>query len=183
MALKKLESLLLPVVSVAVRGGVAGLKGTGFAQASGRIPAVTPSFARHLPSGDPDDTNPMSRYEPANHGEAHAAQRAGRSGSPAGVPDSRTLARSAGAAILSGWSVAVGGIGLVDRGWRGLTPTTTVTPDRSLPGYSQSFQRLAVRREPRAEYGHRAPAPKCAEDGRGAMSPARGMPSASTGGR
>src|SRR5262245_4863580 len=63
MALMKMDSLLLPVVRVAVRGVVAGLESTGFAQASGQTPEVTLSFARHLLPGDPDtDPNPAPRY-------------------------------------------------------------------------------------------------------------------------
>jgi len=185
MALKKLTSLLLPVVPVAVRGVVTGLKGIGFAQASGQAPEVSLSFARHLPPGDPGtDPHPLMRYEPANYGEAHAAQRAGRSGSPAGVPDSRSLARSARAAILSGWSVAAGGIGLVGTTWRGRTTTTTaVATDRSLPGHPQSSRHLPARRTVRAEFEPRSSRRgKCAE-GRGAMAPAHGMPSASLRGR
>jgi hypothetical protein len=187
MALKKTETLLLPVVPVAVRGVVAGLKGIGFAQASGQTPEVPLSFARHLPPGDPDtDPHPLMRYEPANSGEAHAARRAGRSGSSAGVPDSRPLARSTRAAILSGWSVAAGGIGLVGIVWRGrlTTTATTVATDRSLPGRPQPFTRFPARRAVRPEYGHRRSlGKKCAEDGRGGPSPARGMPSASLRGR
>jgi len=186
MALKKLESLLLPVVRVAVRGVVAGLESTGSAQAGRQTPEVTLSFARHLPSGDPDtDPNPALRYEPANYGEAHAARRAGRSGSSAGVSDSCPLARSERAAILSGWSVAAGGIGLVGIAGRGrLTATTTVATDGSLPGHSQPSSRLPGKRQLRAQFGlRRAQSWKCEVDGRGAKAPAPGMPSASLRGR
>jgi hypothetical protein len=186
MALKKLESLLLPVVRVAVRGVVAELVRNGFAQASGQAPEVTLSFSRHLPPGDPGtDADPLMRYEPANYGEAHAARRAGRSGSSAGVPDSSPLARSKRAAILSGWSVAAGGIGLVGIVWRGRsTVTTTASTDGSLSGRSQSYRQLPVKRSVRAERGHRASQRwKCAGDGRGAKAPALGMPSASLRGR
>jgi hypothetical protein len=185
MALKNLESLLLPVVPAVVRGVVAGLKGTGSAQASGQTRAVALSFTRHLPPGIPGpDSDPMMRYEPANYGEAHAAQRAGRSGSSAGVPDSRTPARTAGAAILSGWSLAAGGIGLLGASWRGLTATATVATDSSLPGHLQVLKRLPAGRHPRSEvrFGS-AHGRKCAEDGLSARSPAFGMFSASIGGR
>src|SRR5205823_1608787 len=78
MAMTKLESLVLRVVPVVVRDVVAGLETIGTSQAMGQAPTVTLSFARHLSPGNPDaDPNPRPRYEPANYGEMHAAQRAG----------------------------------------------------------------------------------------------------------
>ena len=185
MAMMKLESLVLRVVPVVVRDVVAGLETIGTSQAMGQAPTVTLSFARHLPPGNPDaDPNPRMRYEPANHGEAHAAPRAGRSGSSAGVPDSQTAAITARSAILSGWSVAVGGIGRVSASWRGLTRVTTaVATDGSLPGRSQSRKRLPAFRQARAEYGVWSSGRKCLRDGLDAKAPARGMPLASIGGR
>lgn len=178
MVLKTLESLVLRALPVVVRDVVAVRTTTGSCQASGAMPAVSPSFARHLSPGYPGaDPNPMMRDELANTREAHAAQRAGRSGSSAGVPDSRTAAISGRSAILSGWSLAVGSIGRVDSGWRGLTKATpTLTADRMLPGRSHS------RKHGTAD-GIVSSAPKCLRDGLGAKAPARGMPAASIGGR
>jgi hypothetical protein len=185
MAMKKLESLVLRVVPVVVRDVVAGLETIGTSQAMGQAPMVTLSFARHLPPGNPDgDPNPRARYEPANYGAAHSAQRAGRSGSPAGVPDSQTAAITARSAILSGWSVAVGGIRRVSAGWRGLKEVTTaVATDGSLSGRSQPRKRLPAPRHARAEIGAWSSGRKCLRDGPGAKAPARGMPLASFGGR
>ena len=185
MALKTLESLVLRVVPVVVRDAVAGLENLGSGQATGQAPTVPLSFARHLPPSAPgSDPAPLMRYHRANYGEAHAAQRAGRSGSSAGVPDSQTAAITARSAILSGWSVAVGGIGRVSAGWRGLTRvTTTVATDGSLPGRSQPRKRLPAFRHARAEYGLWASSRKCLRDGLDTKTPARGMPLASFGGR
>jgi hypothetical protein len=185
MAMMKLESLVLRVVPVVVRDVVAGGLTLGASQAMRQAPTVSLSFARHLPPGNPGtDPNPAPRYEPANYGEAHAAQRAGRSGSPAGVPDSSTAAITARSAILSGWPVAVGGIGRVGAAWRGLTRlTTTVAADGSLSGHSRSRKRLPARKHARAEYGTWSSGRKCLRDGLDAKAPARGMPLASVGGR
>jgi hypothetical protein len=185
MAMKKLESLVLRVVPVVVRDVVAGVETLGTSQAMRQAPTVTLSFARHLPPGNPDaDPNPRPRYEPANYGEMHAAQRAGRSGSPAGVPDSQTAAITARSAILSGWSVAVGGFSRVPASWRGLTKaTTTVATDGSLPGRFQSRKRLPAVRHTRADLGFWSSGRKCLRDGLDAKAPARGMPLASIGGR
>jgi len=185
MAMTKLESLVLRVVPVVVRDVVVGLETIGSRQAMSQAPTVTLSFARHLSPGNPDaDPNPRMRYEPANYGGPHAAQRAGRSGSSAGVPDSQTAAITARSAILSGWSVAVGGIGRVSASWRGLTKvTTTVATDGSLPGRSQPRKRLPAFRHARAEYGLWSSGRKCLRDGLDAKAPARGMPLASIAGR
>lgn len=175
MVLKTLESLVLRALPVVVRDVVAGRTTTGSRQASGATPAVSPSFARHLSPAYPDaDPNPVMRYELANDREAHAAQRAGRSGSCAGVPDSRTAAIIGRSAILSGWSVAVGSIGRVRSGWRGLSKATPTLPaDRMLPGRTRSRKHLTAGQV----------AGKCSRDGHGAKVPVRGMPSASIGGR
>jgi hypothetical protein len=185
MAMMKLESLVLRVVPVVVRDVVVGLETIGTSQAMSQAPTVTLSFARHLPPGNPDaDPNPRTRYEPANYGEMHSAKRAGRSGSSAGVPDSKTAAITARSAILSGWSVAVGGIGRVSASWRGLTKaTTTVATDGSLPGRSQPRKRLPAFRHTRAEYGVWSSGRQCLREGLDAKAPARGMPLASFGGR
>jgi hypothetical protein len=181
MAMMKLETLVLRVVPVVVRDVVAGLKTIGSRQANGQAPTVTLSFARHLLPGNPGtDPNP-TRYEPAIYGEAHAAQRAGRSGSPAGVPDSTTAAITAGSAILSGWSVAMRGTRRVARSWRDLQGTTTVATDRSLSGHSQS--RMHPPAFIRAVCGTGLLSWKCLRDELDAKMPAYGMLKASLGGR
>jgi hypothetical protein len=185
MAMMKLESLVLRVVPVVVRDVVVGLETIGSRQASGQAPTVTLSFARHLPPGNPDaDPNPRTRYEPANYGAAHSARRAGRSGSSAGVLQCQTDAITARSAILSGWSVAMGGFGRVGAAWRGLKKaTTTVATAGSLPGRSQSRMRFPALRHARAEYGIWLLGRKWLRDGLDAKAPARGMPLASFGGR
>jgi hypothetical protein len=185
MALKTLESLVLRVVPVVVRDAVAGLANLGSGQATGQAPTVPLSFSRHLPPSDPgSDPNPLMRYHPANYGEAHAAQRAGRSGSSAGVLGSRTPAITAGAAILSGCAVAVGGIGHVVGRWRhSTTMTTPDTTDGSLSGRSRFLKRFPARVDGRALVGLLALGRKREQERPGARTPARGMPEASIGGR
>jgi hypothetical protein len=185
MALKTLESLVLRVVPVVVRDAVAGLENRGSSQATGQAPTVPLSFARHLPPSDPgSDPNPLMRYHPANCGEAHTAQRAGRSGSSAGVLGSRTPAITAGAAILSGCAAAVGGIGRVAGRWRHPTTMTTArATDRSLSGRSRFRKRFPARGDGRALVGSLSSGRKCDQERPAAMAPARGMPEASIGGR
>jgi hypothetical protein len=185
MALKTLESLVLRVVPVVVRDAVAGLENLGFGQATGQAPTVPLSFARHLPPSDPgSDPIRLMRYHPANYGEVHAAQRAGRSGSSAGVLGSRTPAITAGAAILSGCAAAVGGIGRVAGRWRHPTAmTTAATTDRSLSGRSRFLKRLPARCDVRIEHGSASSGRKCEQGQMGAKAPVYGMPVASIGGR
>jgi len=185
MALKTLESLVLRVVPVVVRDAVAGLANLGSGQGTGQAPTIPLSFARHLPpSGPPTDPNPMMRYHPANYGEAHIAQRAGRSGNSAGVLSSRTPAITAGAAILSGCAVAMGGIGRVCDRWRHRTTVTTArTTDGSLSGRSRSRTHLPARHDIRAVFGSLSSGRKCEREQAGAKAPAFGMSAASIGGR
>jgi hypothetical protein len=183
MALKQLDSLVQCVVPVVVRDAVAGLDTRASSQGPGRAP-TTLSFARHLPPSYPGSGPNLMRYHPANHGEADAAQRAGRSGSLAGVLDSRSPARTAGAAILSGCAVAVGGIGRVESHWRGLKKATrTATTDRSLSGHSRSLMRLPTCIDGRAQRGSQSSGRKREREMLDAKAPAYGMLVASIGGR
>src|SRR5262249_43925767 len=139
MANLKLESLVQPVVRVAC-DVVAGLERSGSKQASGRTTATPLSFPRHLSPADPDaDMAPAPRYEHANangYGVAHAAQRAGRPGSLAGVLGSRSPAITAGRAILSGWSLISGGVHPARR--TGLTAGAREIPDWPLTSRSHA---------------------------------------------
>ncbi len=183
MAVKKLESLVLRGVPVAC-DVVAGLERIGSNAARGQAPTVAPSFARHLSPGYPaPDTGTAMRYEPANPGGAHTAQRAGRSGSLAGVSDSRSLASFAGRAILLGWSLAARETVPVETCRQGLGEATTPTTTGGSPsGHPRSFQRLLAVK-PASLVGwswHRgernADAKKDAQAGKRS---AHGMPSAS----
>jgi hypothetical protein len=183
MAEFKLESLVLPVVCVA-KSVVAGLERAGSNQASGATPTVPLSFTRHLPPGYPRiDMDPVMRHAPAdgNAGEAPGAQRAGRPGSSAGVLGSRSLAITAGSAILSGWSSATRGTATAKtkrpgRHW----PVTPTLADRLLSGRSQSFTCFTASLParalswPRLERGE-----KRVTVVRASMGPVQGMPSAS----
>jgi hypothetical protein len=108
MAVMNLETLVLRGVNV-VRDVVIGLERNG-SNLTGVQAPVSLSSTRHPSASDPwTDTDPGKRYERAMQGAAHAAIRAGRPGSLAGVLGSRSPARCAGRAILSGWSQATGG--------------------------------------------------------------------------
>jgi len=143
MAANKLESLVLRGVPVAC-DVVAGLERIGSNPATGDVPSVALSFARHLsPSYRAGDAEPASRCEPANPGGTRAAQRAGRPGSSAGVSESRSLASFAGRAILSGWSRAVREAVAVEKCRRNLVEILAPTPTGGLlSGHTQSFPRL-----------------------------------------
>jgi hypothetical protein len=171
MVLNTLESLVLRALRVVVRDVVAGLTTTGSRQAGAQAPTVSPSFARHLSPDYPGaDSNPMLRHELAKNREARAAQRAGRSGSSAGVSYSRTATRTGRSAILSGWSQAVGSISRVGSMWCGLTKATpTLAADRMHPGRTQARKHLTT--------GHVVR--KCSRDGLCVKTPVRGTPSAS----
>ncbi len=184
MALKKLESLVLRVVPVVVRDAVAGLANLGSAQATGQALTVPLSFSRHLPPSDPgSDADPMMRYHPANYGEAQAAQRAGRSGSFAGVLGSRTPAITARAAILSGCAGAVREAAAGGRWRHRTTMATTCTTDRPLSGHSRSHQRFPARRDGRAQRGSLSSGRKCEVGHPGVVTLRCGMLRASIGGR
>jgi hypothetical protein len=138
------ETQMLSIVHVAVRV-VAGLERLGSAQASGLTTAVPTSFARHLPPGYPrTDMDPKVRYVAANTGAAHSAPRAGRPSSSAGVTDSRSLAITAGRAILSGWSPVTRGTDFVapnrHEPYEAMTPTPA---DRLLSGHHQPLACLS----------------------------------------
>jgi len=183
MAKITLESLVLPVVCVAERVAVV-LERAGSMQASGATPAVPLSFTRHLPPGYPRiDMDPEVRHEPAdgNAGGARGAQRAGRPGSSAGVLGSRSLAITAGSAILSGWSPITGGTAAAKtkrpgRHW----PVTPRLADRLLSGRSQSSTCLTASHPARALSW---PRPQRGEKRvtvvRASTGPVRGMPSVS----
>ncbi|MCI0458435.1 MAG: hypothetical protein L0Z62_15835 [Gemmataceae bacterium] len=102
MAELKLQNLVLRGVRVA-GDAVAVLErvGCGLARETTTIPL---SFTRHLSPANPDsDAGPDKRDEHANmYGVVRRAQRAGRSGSSAGALRSRSLARTARPAVLSG---------------------------------------------------------------------------------
>lgn len=139
MAVMNLESLVLRGVNVAC-DVVMGLERNGSHQARG---TTVLSFTRHPSlSYSHAGSDPGMRYGGAEDiGAAHAAIRAGRLGSSAGVLDSRKLAITASRAILSGWTHRE----------RGFCTTVTWRPDlfrvqppaavdKSLSGYRQPFQ-------------------------------------------
>jgi hypothetical protein len=109
MAVITNESLVLRGVNVAC-DVVTGLERFGFNPANGGNSAVVLSYQRHLSTrASQAGSDPRPRHERiALGGASHAARRAGRPGSPAGVPERRHPARSAGRAILSRWSLAAG---------------------------------------------------------------------------
>jgi len=78
--------------------------------ANARTPALILSYPRHLSTRTPSaETDSQPRHEhPASSGVNRDARRAGRPGSPAGVPERRRPARIAGQAIQWGWSQATG---------------------------------------------------------------------------
>jgi hypothetical protein len=145
VALKR-NSLVLRAVPVAC-DVVTGLTRFGFNPANAETSLVL-SYQRHLSTRvSRAGTDPCSRHErTALGGVGHDARRAGRPGSPAGVPDSRRPARTAGRAILSGWSSAAGAMappaaGCIDR----LTVKRTAGAGTGFPhGYLQAFQRRAI---------------------------------------
>jgi hypothetical protein len=145
MAELKLANLVLRGVRAVNPGVATVLERNGATQAGWETASISLSFSRHLPPGHPDDMQPAVRSEHATPYEvARAAQRAGRSGSSAGVLGSRGLARSARTAILSGWPCVTGGKRFAGT-CRG-TVTATATPAGSrLPGYPQSFGSVAGR--------------------------------------
>jgi len=142
VALKR-NSLVLRGVPVAC-DVVTGQGRYGFNPANAGVLRVL-SFERHLSTrASRAGSDPRLRHErTAMSGVGHVARRAGRPGSPAGVPVRRRPARSAGWAILSGWSSAAAiaapiAAGCLDR----LTGKRTAYAERGLPqGYLQAFQR------------------------------------------
>jgi hypothetical protein len=171
MVLNTLESLVIRALPVVVRDVVVGLTTAGSRQAGAQVPTVNPSFARHLSPDYPGaDPSPLMRHELAKNREARAARRAGRPGSPAGVPFRRTATRTGRSAILSGWSQAAGSIGRVGSKWCSLAEVTpTLAAGRMLPGRTQARMHLTADHV----------AGKCSRDGLGVKTPARGTPSAS----
>jgi len=104
MAVLQRKSLVLCGVNVAC-GVVTGMKRFGVNAANTRLPAGL-SFPGHLSTRTPcAEVDPRPRHErAASSGVGCEARRAGRPGSPAGVPSRRRPARYAGRIILSGWS-------------------------------------------------------------------------------
>jgi len=166
------ESLVLRGVRVAC-DVVTGLKRNGSNPASAQTRAMHLSVTRHPSQGYPDaDGDPGTRPEFAEMlGAALAAKRAGRSGSPAGVPDSRTLAISARRAILSGWTLAARGP-VPPATWcqRRFAAVSPVAVGEVLSGYSQltQYQALAAGNQ------WRLPRPQRSE--KGGQQPASSMP-------
>ena len=103
MAVLHRKSLVLCGVNVAC-GVVTGMKRFGVNAANTGLPAGL-SFQRHLSMRTPRaEADPRPRHERTAPGAVgRDARRAGRPGSPAGVPSRQRPARTAGRAILSGW--------------------------------------------------------------------------------
>jgi hypothetical protein len=117
--------------------------------ANARTPALIPSYQRHLSTRTPSaatDSRPRHEHA-ASSCVGREARRAGRPGSPAGVPERRRPARIAGRAIQLGWRQAVGVVSpsaawCLDR----LTVKRKAGAGKLLPeGYSHA---LALRTKP-----------------------------------
>jgi hypothetical protein len=107
MAVKNLENLVLRGVSVAC-DVVTGLKRIGSNPANGQTPAMVLSHSRHPSQSDrgSDMDTGLRQGGAEPFGAGPAAKRAGRPGCCPGVLASRSPARAAGRAVLSGWSLA-----------------------------------------------------------------------------
>jgi hypothetical protein len=146
MAVINSQSVVLRGVNV-VNGVVTGMTRRGFNPAVEAPSAGSLSYQRHLSLGAPQaGLDPWARHERAAFGGGgHAAPRAGRPGSPAGVPVKRP-ARSAGRAILSGWPQA-SGVASPTAAWcqdRLTILPKALTGARILPGRSQISRRAAL---------------------------------------
>jgi hypothetical protein len=145
MAAIKPESLVLRGVSAA-SDVVNSQTDRGFNSANAETSAVVLSFQRHL-SAPYADSDPRPRHEgTAFGGASRAAWRAGRPGGPAGVPVRRHPARSAGRAILSGWSPAAGAAAPL-HGWcpdRLMVRPPALADQRIPSGYLQAFPRRTL---------------------------------------
>ena len=186
MAVMNLQSLVLRGVNVA-GDVVTGRERLGFNPAKGGTTAVVLSFQRHLSTRAPQaGSDPRPRHErTASGGASHAARRAGRPDSPAGVPDCRRPARCAGRAILSGWSQAAG-VAYPPAAWclDRITAKPTALADKRIPsGYSQTFPQRTL------PAGSLTSLPALVRSGKGgegvpvATMPAPRMPKASTRGK
>src|SRR5262249_50813855 len=174
MAVLNLESLVLRGVPVAC-DVVTGLERIGFNASGSGARAVLLSLTRHPSPSDPQaGADPGMRYA-AVQGMAHAAPRAGRPGRSAGVPDSRGPAISAGRAILSGWSLAVGDpCATAARRLAAFAGTTPATVGKALTGQPQT----SLRTRSQAAGRRLARSGKRAEVEAGSSEPAFGVPSA-----
>jgi hypothetical protein len=139
MAVVHLESLVLRGIHDACNV-VPGLARNGSNEADGRTPTGPLSLTRHRFVGYPQASTDTGMRQGGAEGAACAA-RAGLPGSPAGVPVSRSPARSAGRAILSGWSPS--GRGVRSAAWcaASIARPVQASPGAMLPGRPGAFTR------------------------------------------
>jgi hypothetical protein len=184
MAVIRLETLVLRGVHV-VRDVVTALVRIGSKGNGVQAPAVSLSPTRHPSSSDPrTDTEPGKRYERAmNRGAAHAAIRAGRPGSCAGVLGSRLPARCAGRAILSGWARAAGG-SCPTAAWRsGFTAGGFTAAGATLAGRPDAYPRGTLRHDQPRQLARSLRSDQRAGAELALPAPAHGTPVASTRGK
>jgi len=170
MAVMKLNNLVLRGVSVAC-DVVTGLERIGSKQAMPKTPAMFLSSARHFSLSDPYTvSDPGMCHEPTgNAGAALAVSRAGRSGSSAGVLDSRSLAIFARRAILSGWSLAVGEL-------CPMVAWVQAPVDEVIPEHLQAFLRGVLQPDQLWQLPQLTRDTKRGEVGTDSYPPASGMP-------